>query len=143
MGESVSTHGDIYSYGILLLEILTGRRPTDEMFKDGLSLHSFCKMALLDRVMEIADSCLLILDEELNGQTNRSRGKAKVSKCLISLVRIGVACSTEIPHERMCISEIVMELNTIKQVFLGMGIHGQRRARMQLASRGTSQLDNV
>ena len=133
MGGSVSAQGDVYSYGILILEILTGKRPTDEMFKDGLSLHSFCKMALPDRVMEIADSCLLILDEELNGQTNRSRGRVKVSKCLISLVKIGVACSIEAPHERMGISEIVMELNAIKQAFLGMGIHGQKRVRMQLA----------
>ncbi|KAK2634190.1 hypothetical protein Ddye_028982, partial [Dipteronia dyeriana] len=130
MRESVSAHEDIYSYGILLLEILTGKRPTNEMFKDGLSLHSFCKMALPDRVMEIADPFLLILYEELIGQTNGGKGTVKVSKCLISLVRIGVACSTKTPHKRMGISEIVMELNAIKQAFLGMGIHGQKRARM-------------
>ncbi|KAK2634738.1 hypothetical protein Ddye_029530 [Dipteronia dyeriana] len=124
MGGSVSTQGDIYGYGILLLEILTGKRPTDEMFKDGLNLHSFCKMALPDRVMEIAESHLLIL-EELNDKTNKSRGKAEVRECLISLVRIGVACSRETPNERMGISEIVQELNAIKQVFLGMGTLGE------------------
>ncbi|XP_028102993.1 putative receptor-like protein kinase At3g47110 [Camellia sinensis] len=43
MGSEVSAYGDIYSFGILLLEMLTGKRPTDEMFKDGLSLHSFVK----------------------------------------------------------------------------------------------------
>ncbi|KAL5799599.1 hypothetical protein ACOSQ4_032483 [Xanthoceras sorbifolium] len=144
MGASASKQGDIYS-GILLLEILIGKRPTDEIFKDGLSLHSFCKMALPDRVMEIADSCLLIPEDNLNDQTNRNRNaeieecmKFKMRECLISLVRIGVACSTEAPSERMGLSEVVMELNAIKQVFLGGGIHGERRIRIQLASQGTS-----
>ncbi|KAK3436971.1 hypothetical protein EUGRSUZ_C01556, partial [Eucalyptus grandis] len=55
MGDMVSTQGDMYSYGILLLEMLTGRRPTEETFKDHLNLHNFVKVALPDRVMEIVD----------------------------------------------------------------------------------------
>ncbi|PIA45335.1 hypothetical protein AQUCO_01700699v1, partial [Aquilegia coerulea] len=46
MGSEVSTQGDIYSYGILVLEMFTGKRPTDEMFKDGLTLHDFSEVAL-------------------------------------------------------------------------------------------------
>ncbi|GAU44774.1 hypothetical protein TSUD_27430 [Trifolium subterraneum] len=40
MGSEVSTYGDMYSFGMLMLETLTGRRPTNEMFEDGLNLHS-------------------------------------------------------------------------------------------------------
>ncbi|XP_058110878.1 probable LRR receptor-like serine/threonine-protein kinase At3g47570 [Magnolia sinica] len=39
MGGNVSTSGDVYSYGILLLGLFAGKRPTEDMFKDGLSLH--------------------------------------------------------------------------------------------------------
>ncbi|TYI07959.1 hypothetical protein ES332_A10G263000v1 [Gossypium tomentosum] len=38
--SELSTNGDVYSYGILLLEMLTGKRPTNERFKEGLSLHN-------------------------------------------------------------------------------------------------------
>ncbi|KAJ8617745.1 hypothetical protein MRB53_013931 [Persea americana] len=55
MGANPSTYGDVYSYGILLLEMLTGKRPSDDMFKNNLNLHQFAKMALPERVMEIID----------------------------------------------------------------------------------------
>ena len=55
MGSQLSTNGDVYSFGILLLEMLTGRRPTDKLFKDDLNLHNFVKLALPGQVMEIVD----------------------------------------------------------------------------------------
>ena len=63
MGSEVST-SDNYSFGILVLEMFTGKRPTDEMFKDGLSLHSFVKGALPWSVSEVADPILLEAKEE-------------------------------------------------------------------------------
>jgi serine/threonine protein kinase len=59
MGGEASIQGDVYSCGILVLEMFTGRRPTDEMFKDGPNLHNFVKMALLERLDQIVDPLLL------------------------------------------------------------------------------------
>ncbi|GMP23345.1 hypothetical protein CsSME_00000976 [Camellia sinensis var. sinensis] len=50
--SEMSTDGDVYSYGILLLEMTTGKRPTDSIFEEGLNLHTFSRMALPDHVME-------------------------------------------------------------------------------------------
>jgi len=47
MGSKISTEGDIYSYGIVLLEMLTGKRPTDELFDDGFTLHNMLRMHCL------------------------------------------------------------------------------------------------
>ncbi|KAH0725067.1 hypothetical protein KY284_000932 [Solanum tuberosum] len=54
MGSNASAFGDVYSYGILLLEMFTGKRPTDSMFKIGRTLHSFSKTALLDEIIGVA-----------------------------------------------------------------------------------------
>ena len=34
---------DVYSFGILLLEMFTEKSPTDEMFKDSLNIHNFVR----------------------------------------------------------------------------------------------------
>ncbi|KAG5533506.1 hypothetical protein RHGRI_027625 [Rhododendron griersonianum] len=123
VGGKISTQGDVYSYGILLLEMLTGKRPTDEMFTDGQSLHKLCKLALPEQVMGIADSRMLFEEpkEARNDvDQNEKIRQAKVRECLISLMRIGVACSVESPGERMNVRDAVIGLTTIKEVFLGV-----------------------
>ena len=141
LGGSTWPQGDVYSYGILFLEMFTGKRPTEHMFPDGLSLHSFSKMALPERVMEIADSNLVgESGEAINNIANPGDVEGGMQHCLASIARIGVACSEESPGDRMDIKDVVMELNIIKEVFLGAGIHGETHIRMQLPAEGTSQL---
>ncbi|MBA0788683.1 hypothetical protein Gotri_026347 [Gossypium trilobum] len=59
IGSKLSTNGDVYSYGIILLEMLTRKRPMNERFKEGLSLRNFFKIVFLDRVVKIIDPILL------------------------------------------------------------------------------------
>ncbi|KAK3436976.1 hypothetical protein EUGRSUZ_C01543, partial [Eucalyptus grandis] len=106
MGDMVSTQGDMYSYGILLLEMLTGRRPTEETFKDHLNLHNFVKVALPDQMMEIVD--LAIFNGESENDIERMRG------CVASILRIGVACSMELPQDRMDVAEALKELHKVR-----------------------------
>ena len=106
--------GDVYSYGILLLEMFTGKRPTDPMFSDGLSLHIFSKMALPERVMEITDLNLVRdSDEGIEDGENRDEMEGRMNHCLTSIARVGVACSEESPGDRMHIKDVVMELNVV------------------------------
>lgn len=98
------------------------------MFTDGLSLHNFCKMALPDRVIEVVDSRLLQEDIDKDAK-DEPYMKAKIRKCLTSLGRIEVACSTETPNKRMGVREMVMEMNVIKGMLPGVGIHEERRIR--------------
>jgi serine/threonine protein kinase len=59
MGGEASTQGDVYSYGIFVLEMFTGKRPIDKMFKDGFNLHNFVNMALPEKLVQIVDPNLL------------------------------------------------------------------------------------
>ncbi|XP_057471161.1 probable LRR receptor-like serine/threonine-protein kinase At3g47570 [Actinidia eriantha] len=82
MGSEVSVYGDIYSYGVIVLELFTGKRPTNDMFTDGLNLHNFAKMALPDRVMEILDPTLVCDIEEEEEKAKR--------ECLACCLKLGL-----------------------------------------------------
>ena len=121
LGSEVSTNGDVYSYGILLLEMVTTKKPTDVMFEGNLNLHNFARMALPDHVMDIVDPILLNDDEVLAGVVNHRRRQTRINnklKCLISMVRIGVACSVESPQDRLNMTNVVHELQSVKNILL-------------------------
>lgn len=130
MRSELSTYGDMYSFGILLLEMFTGKRPTNEMFKDGFNLHNFVQDSLPDRVEEIADSVLFHSRQVDTIESMRSHdghafmGNSKIEKCLISVFRVGVSCSFTSPRERMNISDAVNELHSIRDALLKTEIRG-------------------
>ncbi|XP_058110861.1 probable LRR receptor-like serine/threonine-protein kinase At3g47570 [Magnolia sinica] len=124
MGGKASIQGDVYSYGILLLEMITGKGPIDDMFKDNLSLHHYAKLALPEQVIGIADPQLLLEEAEVtqcNGKHINTRNK--IHDCLISMVKIGVLCSAESPRERMVMRDVAAEMRAIRDLFLRARIH--------------------
>ncbi|KAL5578640.1 hypothetical protein UlMin_011082 [Ulmus minor] len=136
MGGEASIQGDIYSFGILILEIFTARRPTDQMFDDSNNLPKFVKMALPNRLMEIVDPYLLSREVEetpLGGRINRNNVESRYEivesgnlnqlnvqtrNCLLSIIQLGLACSRELPKERANMNDAARELNLTKNDFL-------------------------
>ncbi|GLT30559.1 hypothetical protein SLA2020_053530 [Shorea laevis] len=114
MGSEVSIHGDLYSYGILVLEMITGKRPTDSPFEGGLNLHTYARMALPDQITGIVDPKLI---QELEATiVNRQRSQINIiMDCLVSVIRIGVACSMESPQDRILMSTVLKDLGLIKK----------------------------
>ncbi|KAL7164770.1 hypothetical protein ACSBR2_040635 [Camellia fascicularis] len=120
MDGEVSTQGDMYSYGVLLLEIITGKRPTNNMFMGNVNLHSYIKMCLPEQVMQIVDPCI-ILETEKEPSRSRQSSTTNISMletCLVQVLQIGVACSVELPNERMNAKDVLMELHKIRNVCL-------------------------
>ncbi|KAM3702682.1 hypothetical protein ACJW31_04G043600 [Castanea mollissima] len=86
LGSEVSIKGDVYSYGILLLEMITGKRPTNSVFEGGLNLHNYASMALPDGVMDVVDPKLLNNVDEVLGNHNGSLAN-KMKECLIFMIK--------------------------------------------------------
>ncbi|KAA8549392.1 hypothetical protein F0562_001076 [Nyssa sinensis] len=123
MGGGVSTHGDVYSYGILLLEMFTGKRPTNELFKDDLNLHNFAKTVLPGRVMQIVDQSLQSQEITEKSSFSSWRGcSGQQFDCLTSIIQLGVICSAQSPRDRMSMREVSLQLFSIKDKLLQSGM---------------------
>ncbi|KAK3043764.1 hypothetical protein RJ639_001960 [Escallonia herrerae] len=51
-------------------------------------------------------------------QASTHKKYEKINECLTSILRIGIACSMELPRERMNISDVTIELHSIRDTFL-------------------------
>ncbi|CAL9043944.1 unnamed protein product, partial [Musa banksii] len=123
MGNKVSIQGDVYSYGILLLEMFTGRRPTDDGFEAGLNLHQYVEMALPDQIADIMDPNLFLGTGE--GKVHPANPSANMPniravECVTSVLRVGILCSKESPKERMDMEDVIRELHDIRDAYLGL-----------------------
>ncbi|PRQ56418.1 putative protein kinase RLK-Pelle-LRR-XII-1 family [Rosa chinensis] len=102
----VTRRGDVYSFGIVLMETFTRKKPTDEMFGD-ISLKQW-----------VANSPLLdVVDANLLGTEEGNREFVNKREGLSSIMRLALTCSTESPEERINMQEALATLNKIKIKF--------------------------
>ncbi|KAJ6823580.1 pentatricopeptide repeat-containing protein [Iris pallida] len=118
MTSKVSTHGDVYSYGILLMELFTGKRPTDGAFKEGLTLRTFVKDGLSKGLISTMDERLLANGVQAS-DNSQTINHAKTFECVSLVLRIGLICTNDVPTERMEIKKVRNEMNDIKKKFFG------------------------
>ncbi|KAK9181255.1 hypothetical protein WN944_024392 [Citrus x changshan-huyou] len=82
----VCTRGDVYSYGIMLMEMFTKKKPTDEIFIGELSLNRWINDLLPVSVMEVIDTNLLRGEE---------RFFAAKEQILLSVLNLATECTIE------------------------------------------------
>uniref|UniRef100_A0A2C9V3M3 non-specific serine/threonine protein kinase n=1 Tax=Manihot esculenta TaxID=3983 RepID=A0A2C9V3M3_MANES len=126
VGSNVTTYGDVYSYGILLLEMFTGKRPTHEIFTDGLDLHNFVKAKLPGQVRQVVDPTLFTPGEVEGATTAAAENmddceciEDSIEECVVSVLQIGLECSAEVPQDRMNMRDVTSKLNSIRVSFTG------------------------
>ncbi|XP_050241887.1 probable LRR receptor-like serine/threonine-protein kinase At3g47570, partial [Quercus robur] len=121
-----------------------GKRPTDEVFKDGQNIHTFIAMALPEHVIDIIDQLMFFEEDEEEVDDTRNEedveGRAIVKEenlhvnvssrmidCLMSVFQIGLSCSASSPNERIRINVVVNEMIAIRGIVHKLK-KGRRRA---------------
>ncbi|KAM1508055.1 hypothetical protein ACFX10_017420 [Malus domestica] len=110
MGKTISTEGDVFSYGVLLLEIVTGRRPTDVLVHEGSTLHEWVKSQYprrLDPIVQQAlDRCAADLMPKQYNKVWRD--------VVLELIELGLICTQYNPSMRPNMQDIAHEIGRLK-----------------------------
>ncbi|CAN6210752.1 unnamed protein product [Urochloa humidicola] len=112
-GSNPTTKGDVYSFGVLVLEMVTRRKPTDDMFEAGLSLHKWVKMNYHGRADAVVDPALVRM---VRDQTPEVRRMSDVA--ISELLELGILCTQEQASARPTMMDAADDLDRLKR-YLG------------------------
>ncbi|KAM0918395.1 hypothetical protein ACQ4PT_008946 [Festuca glaucescens] len=108
LGGRPSVRGDVYSFGVMLLELLTGKRPTDVIFSEGLTLHDWVRrhyphdlagaVAHAPWRRDVVDGTVQVAD-----------------MAVVELIELGLACTQYSPALRPTMADVCHEITLVKE----------------------------
>ncbi|KAL5566081.1 hypothetical protein UlMin_029245 [Ulmus minor] len=114
-GIEVSAKGDIYSFSVMLLEMITRRRPASTLFSNGLHLRKWVVSAFPNKILGIVDPNLK--QEASFGEEDPDGALQGLEQICLGLLNVALMCTEVKPQERPLMSSVVkLLLNIWKQV---------------------------
>ncbi|XP_050123818.1 probable LRR receptor-like serine/threonine-protein kinase At3g47570 [Malus sylvestris] len=113
-GQKPSTAGDAYSFGVMLLELFTGKSPTDESFTGDENLIRWVQSAIPHNMIKVLDPELLDLMHCLPNE-GPYLIPAEEHNCLVLIFEVGLSCTCVSPDGRSSLREALYKLETARQ----------------------------
>ncbi|XP_047946427.1 putative leucine-rich repeat receptor-like serine/threonine-protein kinase At2g24130 [Salvia hispanica] len=110
MGRHASPQGDVYSYGVLVLEIAMGKRPTDVLFQEGSSMHEWVKSHYPNKLGPMVDEAVA----RMARRALTSHERKVWSDVVLELVELGLICTQYSPSARPSMLDVAHEITLLK-----------------------------
>ncbi|KAJ8769945.1 hypothetical protein K2173_009027 [Erythroxylum novogranatense] len=93
----ITEKNDVFSFGVVLLELITGKRPVEEEYGEGKDIVYWASVHLTDR-----ENVTKLLDKEIVSE--------HVQDGMIKVLKIAILCTTKLPNLRPSMREVVKML---------------------------------
>lgn len=101
-----SQKGDIYSFGVLILELLTGKAPAEVALYNGVNLVKWAQSELRDGWADAVLQDRLIKDQNVEGDE------------LVQFLQLAIDCTAEYPEMRPRMNDVVIRVVEILEARL-------------------------
>lgn len=101
---NITEKSDVYSYGVMLLEVLTGKHPTDNRIPEGSHIVSWINKEVRERKRELTS----ILDQQLI-----LRCGTQIQE-MIQVLGVALLCVNPAPEERPAMKDVTLMLKEIR-----------------------------
>lgn len=102
----VNEKSDIYSFGVVLMELLTGKRPIEPEFGDGVDIVQWVRLKI-----QTKEGVLEILDPRIGGVTS----PVPLQEVMLVL-RVALLCSSDQPVDRPTMRDVVQMLSDVRPI---------------------------
>jgi hypothetical protein len=95
----------VYSFGVVVLELITGKRPTDVIFQEGLTLHDWVKRHYPHDVAAVVAHAPW-RERELH---------AAADVAVVELIELGLVCTQHSPALRPTMVDVCHEITLLRE----------------------------